>query len=128
MVPIDGTNLDLTHAQNILGKAPMDTSIFLSKRYRDDIDMNYIAKHNQRLVNEASIKLDFDALMVNDWNLYPEGFKPCFLDDASYVDHLGRIFKTKHDVKTTYWVDGKIKSSEDLENFESGRKHPYRHR
>ncbi|MGB6680566.1 MAG: uroporphyrinogen decarboxylase family protein [Candidatus Bathyarchaeia archaeon] len=118
MVPVDGTNLDLIHAQTILGKTPMTASLFLSKQHNDDLDMNHIIKHNQRLINEASMKFDFDSLMVNDWHLYPEGFKPQFIDENSYADHLGKIYRIKKDVKTTYWVDGKIKSPEDLDNFE----------
>ena len=118
IVPVDGTNLDLIHAQKILGKDPMTMSSFLSNQYKDKLDMNHIIKHNQALISEASIKFDFDSLMVNDWHLYPESFKPQFIDEDSYVDHLGRIYKIKKDVKTTYWVDGKIKSIEDLNSFE----------
>jgi len=61
MVPVDGTNLDLIHAQTILEKTPMTTSLFLSKKYNDNLDMNHIIKHNQRLINEASMKFDFDS-------------------------------------------------------------------
>jgi hypothetical protein len=76
MVPVDGTNLDPIHAHRLLGKTPMSTALLLSKR--DGIDMNHIARHNQGLINEAAIKLDFDSLMVNDWHLYPENFRPVF--------------------------------------------------
>jgi uroporphyrinogen decarboxylase len=117
MVPVDGTNLDLIHAQRILGKAPMGITIFLSQGNRNSIDMNYLARHNQRLINEASMKLGFDALMVNEWNIYPEGFRPVFIEDNRYLDHLGRIYHIKADVKTTYWVDGTIRSDEDLEKL-----------
>jgi uroporphyrinogen decarboxylase len=118
IVPVDGTNLDLGHAERILGKSPMSVSILQSQKQQDEIDMNTIALHNQRLVNEASIRLDFDSLMVNDWNLYPEDFKPRFIDESSYVDHLGRIFSRRQHVKTTYWTGGTIKTQEDLEGFE----------
>ena len=111
-VPVDGTNLDLIHAQRILNREPMST-LLLSQKHNDTIDMNYVVKHNQRLINEASMRLDFDSLMVNDWHLYPEGFRPRFTDATSFVDHLGRIFRIKQDVKTTYWVDGIVKSPED---------------
>ncbi len=116
MVPVDG-GLDLVHAQRILGKAPMGAFIFNSLR-TDDLDMADVATHNQRLLNEASIKLDFDALMIYDWNLYPDGFRPHFMSGDSYVDHIGRIHRVKPDVKTTYWVDGTVKSPADLEEFE----------
>ncbi|MCJ7760795.1 uroporphyrinogen decarboxylase family protein [Candidatus Bathyarchaeota archaeon] len=116
-VPVDGTNLDLIHAQRILNREPMST-LLLSQKHNDTIDMNYVVKHNQRMINEASMRLDFDSLMVNDWHLYPEGFKPRFIDATSFVDHLGRIFRIKQDVKTTYWVDGIVKSPEDLEKLE----------
>jgi len=117
MVPVDGT-LDLIHAHRILGKPPMSSMIFLSKKYDDKIDMNYVAKHNQKLLNEAAIELDFDSLSVYDWSIYPKGFKPKFIDDRTYIDHIGRIFRSKPEVSTTYWVDGIIKSLKDLENFE----------
>jgi uroporphyrinogen decarboxylase len=83
--------------------------------------MNYIAKHNQKLLNETEIKLDFDSLSLYDWNIYPDGFRPKFIDNNTFVDHIGRIFRTKPEVNTTYWVDGIIKSIEDLENFEFPR-------
>jgi len=117
-VPVDGTNLDLVHAQRILGKTPMSISILLSQPDRSDIDMNQIIRHNQRLINEAAMKLDFDSLMVNDWHLYPENFRPTFISNDSYVDYLGRIFRIKSDVRTTYWVDGVVKSPEDLDKLE----------
>lgn len=117
MIPVDGT-LDIIHAKRILGKEPMSTSIFLSQNNKDEIDMNVVAKHNQKLLNEAAMKLDFDSINVYDWSIYPKGFKPRFIDDRTYVDHIGRIFKSKPEVNTTYWVDGIIKSSTDLDNFE----------
>ncbi|MCJ7760295.1 uroporphyrinogen decarboxylase family protein [Candidatus Bathyarchaeota archaeon] len=115
-VPVDGA-LDLIHAQRILGKAPMSPFIFLTQK-KDDVDMNDVAKHNQRLLDETAMKLDFDCLIVNDWNIYPEGFRPRFIDETSYVDHLGRIHKMKTDVKTVYWVDGIVKTPSDLEKLE----------
>lgn len=116
MVPVEGS-LDLIHAQRILGKEPMSPYIFLTQK-KHDLDMNDLTKHNQRLLNETAIKLDFDCLMVNDWNIYPDGFKPRFIDETSYVDHLGRIHKVKPDVKTVYWVDGVVKSPSDVEKLE----------
>jgi len=116
-VPVDGA-LDLIHAQRILEKTPMSTSIFLPQKERDEVDMNDVAEYNQRLLNETAMKLDFDSLLVNDWNIYPEGFRPRFIDETSYVDHLGRIYRTKPDIKTTYWVDGTVKSPTDLEKLE----------
>ncbi len=116
VVPVDGA-LDLIHAQRILGKTPMSPSIFLTSK-KDDLDMNDVSKHNQRLLNETAMKLDFDCLILNDWNVYPDGFKPSFIDETSYVDHLGRIHKVKADVKTVYWIDGIVKSPSDLEKFE----------
>ena len=118
IVPVDGTNLDLVHAERILGRPPMSVAVLQTQKQRGEIDMNHLALHNQRLVNEASIRLDFDSLMVNDLNLYPEGFRPRFIDETSYVDHLGRIFSRKQDVKTTYWTGGIIKTPEDLDSFE----------
>jgi len=120
IVPIDGT-LDLIHAKRILGKSPMNSSIFLSKNYDKEIDMNYIAKHNQKLLNETEIKLDFDSLSLYDWNIYPDGFRPKYIDAHTFIDHIGRIFRSKPEVNTTYWIDGIIKSAEDLENFEFPR-------
>jgi len=116
-VPVEGS-LDLIHAQRILGKTPMSSTIFLSKQQNGDIDMNDVARHNQRLLNEAAMKLDFDCLIVNDWNIYPDDFRPHFIDQSSYVDHLGRIHRAKPDVKTVYWVDGTVKTPDDLEKLQ----------
>ena len=70
MVPVDGS-LDLIHAKRIMGKSTMDISIFLSQNHKDEVDMNDVAKYNQRLLNEAAMKLDFDSFMVYDWSIYP---------------------------------------------------------
>ncbi len=117
MVPVDGT-LDIIHAKKILGKSPMSISIFLSKNQKNDIDMNDVAKHNQKMLNEAAIKFDFDSLLVLDWSIYPRGFRPQFIDGRTFIDHTGRIFRSKPEVNTTYWVDGTIKSQEDLDDLE----------
>ncbi|MBS7622345.1 hypothetical protein KEJ39_01545, partial [Candidatus Bathyarchaeota archaeon] len=116
MIPVDGTNLDPIHAQRLLGKTPMSTELLLSQW--GDVDMNHITRHNQGLVNEVAMELGFDSLMVNDWHLYPENFRPIFRDNGSYIDHLGRVFRIRPDVRTTYWVDGIVKSPEDLNRLE----------
>ncbi|MGQ9542991.1 MAG: hypothetical protein ACUVTM_02710 [Candidatus Bathyarchaeia archaeon] len=105
MVPVDGTNLNLTQAQRILGEQLMSILTFHSQSDKAGLDMNHVARRNQRLVNEVCIRLDFDVLMVNDWNMYPEGYRPAFIDSQTYIDHLGRIFRVKPNVKTTYWID-----------------------
>jgi uroporphyrinogen decarboxylase len=67
---------------------------------------------------EAKKKLGIDALSVSDYHIFPPDYRPKFISNDTYVDLFGRIYRVRRDVKTTWWVDGAIKTSEDLDNWD----------
>lgn len=118
MVPVD-CSLDLIHVERIVNKQTRDAAYFAGKDPASvKEDMNDIMTKNQRLVNEAHRKLGLDAYVVSDYFVFPRGYKPRFIDANTYVDYYGKVYKIRKDVKVTYWVDGLIRTPEDLDNFE----------
>jgi uroporphyrinogen decarboxylase len=72
---------------------------------------------NQRLRFEAIQRLGTDLYSVSDYNIYPKDYVPKMLDDRTYVDFWGKIYRLAPEVNTNYWIDGVIKSEEDLDKF-----------
>jgi uroporphyrinogen decarboxylase len=72
---------------------------------------------NQRLRFEAIQRLGTDLYSVSDYNIYPKDYVPKMLDDRTYVDFWGKIYRLAPEVNTNYWIDGIIKSEEDLDKF-----------
>jgi uroporphyrinogen-III decarboxylase len=117
-VPVDCW-LDLVHVERILNRRTRDASFFVDKNPAQvKEDMNDLMIQNQRLINEAHRKLGLDSYFVSDYYVYPRGYRPKFIDSNTYVDHLGKVYKIRRDVNVTYWVDGVIKTPEDLDRFE----------
>ena len=123
-VPIDATYVDPIHVERITGKRVLAAGGggggggFAVTREEAKLDMNEIMLRNQKLLNEAIKKIGLDALILSDYWLYPRGFKLKFIDESTYVDQWGKIYRIRRDVKTTYWIDGAIKTPEDLDDFE----------
>ena len=118
MVPVD-CYLDPIHVERIVGKKARDVTFFAGKDPATvKEDMNDIMMENQKLINEAHRKLGLDSLFVFDYHVYPKGHKPRFLDSNTYIDHFGTVYRVREDVNVTYWVDGIIKTPEDLDNFD----------
>lgn len=110
--------LDLVHVERIVSKQTRDVSFFAGKNPASvNEDMNEIMIQNQRLINEAHRRLGVDSLLVSDHYVYPRGYKPKFIDSNTYVDHFGKVYRIRKDVNVTYWVDGVIKTPEDLSAF-----------
>jgi hypothetical protein len=72
---------------------------------------------NQRLVFEAVQKLGSDLYSVSDYNIYPRDYVPTMFDAYTYRDFWGKVYRLAPEVNTNYWVDGIIKSEEDLDKF-----------
>jgi uroporphyrinogen-III decarboxylase len=122
-VPIDGTFIDLIHVERITGKHAYGAGSGgggggVSTK-QEEMTQEEMMFHNQTLENEARMKLDLDALTISDYKVFPEGYEPKFIDKDTYVDLWGKIYKIKEDVKTTWWVDGIIRTPEDLEKWRS---------
>lgn len=45
-------------------------------------------------------------------------YKPKFIDEKRYVDQWGRVLQVNPTNKTTFFVDGTVKTPEDLEAYE----------
>jgi len=79
----------------------------------------YSAIGYRRALVEACIKLDFDgAPFISDYSIVTRDYEPKFLDGQRFIDQWGRVMQTSERAKTTYFVDGIIKSPEDLDRLE----------
>ena len=118
VVPVDCW-LDLVHVERIVKKKTRDAGFFAGKDPSSvKEDMNDIMIENQKLINETHRRLGVDSLFVADYYIYPRGYKPKFIDSNTYIDHFGKVYRIRKDVNVTYWVDGILKTPENLDNFE----------
>ena len=122
-VPIDGTFMDLIHAERITGKQAYGAGSGgggggVSTK---EEELTYVEMmiHNQKLENEARMKLDLDVLAISDYKVFPEGYKPRFINEDTYIDQWGKVYNIKPDAKTTWWVDGIIRTPEDFDKWKS---------
>lgn len=118
MVPVD-CSLDLIHVDRIVKQQTRDESFFAGKDTAHmKEDMNDLMIRNQKLLNEAHRRLGIDSYLVSDYSIFPKGYKPKFVGPDTYVDHFGKVYRIKRDVHVTYWVDGIIRTREDLDSFD----------
>lgn len=66
---------------------------------------------------EAYKRLDFDAVVVHDYSLCCRDYVPKSLDENTFIDEWGRVMKSRGDTRTTWWVDGTVKTPEDLGRY-----------
>jgi len=125
MVPIDVSFLDPIHVERVLGTTTYGAGaggggggVVATTGKEEAMGLNEMMLKNQKLENEAKKKLGFDALSVSDYNVFPKGYKPKFISDDTYIDLFAKIYRIKKEVKTTWWIDGAIKSPEDLDKWE----------
>ncbi len=76
-----------------------------------------ILEWNQKLSNDAVRKLGTDVFIVSDYWLWPKGYTPKYLDENTFIDWWGKIYRFLPKVGTNWWIDGIIKTEEDLDNF-----------
>lgn len=84
-----------------------------------DVEMTdyEVLEWNQKLSNDAIRRLGTDAFIVSDYWLWPRGYEPIYLDEHTFIDWWGKIYRLLTKVGTNYWIDGIIKTEEDLDNF-----------
>jgi uroporphyrinogen decarboxylase len=122
MVPISA-DLDMKFVELLTGKKAVKEmgSHHIGGSVEDSIgspqELHEASLKNQRLRFEAVQKLGIDLFKVSDYNIYPGDYSPKILDDRTYVDFWGKIYRLSPEVNTNYWIDGVIKSIEDLEKF-----------
>ncbi|MFQ5710278.1 MAG: uroporphyrinogen decarboxylase family protein [Candidatus Geothermarchaeales archaeon] len=117
VVPVD-LSLDLVHVERITGRKTLGVSLYVGKTQNEvEMDMNEVMMGNLEARVEAARRLDLDAIIVRDSWFYPQNFKPRFIDENTYVDHYGKIYRIRRDVKTRWWIGGIIGSPEDLDEY-----------
>lgn len=123
IVPIDASFMDLVHMEKITGKKAIGSGggggggAWALRPEDLEIDLNKAMIENQRITIDAIKKIGLDSFSVSDYWLFPKGYRHKFLNDDTYVDHWGKMYEVRKDVKTTYWVDGTIKNPDDLNKF-----------
>lgn len=121
IVPIDTSFLDLVHVERITGKRPAGTVAgggawgFSPEDSRSDLVE--LGIRNQELTLEATRKIGLDSFAVSDYWLLPKGYRHKFIDKDTYVDHWGKVYRIRRDIRTAYWIDGIIRAPEDLDKF-----------
>jgi len=124
LVPIDISFLDPIHVERILDRPTFGAGaggggggVVASTSQEETLGLNEMMVRNQRMENEAKRKIGVDALSVSDYNVFPPGYRPRFVSEDTYVDLFARVYRVRRDVKTTWWVDGGIKTPEDLDRW-----------
>ena len=118
MVPMDVSFMDVIHMERVTGKKAYGAksgAVIGATGETGEVDYNTMIMTNQKLENEARMKMDLDFLVVSDYKVFPEDYSHKFIDSTTYVDLWGKQYKIKQDAKTTWWVDGTIKTPEDLD-------------
>jgi uroporphyrinogen-III decarboxylase len=76
-----------------------------------------VLRWNQQLANDATRRLGTDAFSVSDYWLWPRGYEPRYLDKYTFVDWWGKVYRLEPKVGINYWIDGILKTEEDLDTF-----------
>jgi len=118
-IPIDTSFLDLIHVEKITGRRATGSSggggAWALRPEDSDLDLIETSIKNQKHTIEAIRKIGLDAFVVSDYWFLPKGYKHNFITNDTYVDHWGKVYKIRGDIRTAYWVDGIIKTPEDLD-------------
>lgn len=105
----------LTGRKHAQAKSYIGGGVPISK---DTVMTDYeVLEWNQQIANDAARKLGTDAFVVSDYWLWPKGYEPRYLDKYTFVDWWGKVYQLEPKVGINYWVDGIIKTEEDLDTF-----------
>lgn len=113
MVPICDS-MDQYIAEKITG---MKTEGFSSQAVFTEGSVWNAVLRNATVTTEASKKIGHDAAYIKDYWLCSRNYKPTRIHGPRFVDEWGRIMETRSDVKTMWWVDGTVKSEENLGDY-----------
>lgn len=73
---------------------------------------------NRIEMGKACLKLGFDGVpAISDYSLCGKEYKPRFVSETKFIDLWGRILDSRKDTKTTWWVDGIVRTVEDMEQY-----------
>ena len=106
---------------------PVVTEVLRGEKYTSSTTTSRITTHRpweseieKRLAMiEACRKLDFDAVpAMSDYIAVTKSYTPKFIDRNKFIDQWGRVMQVSIEGKTTYFVDGTVKTSHDLDNYD----------
>jgi uroporphyrinogen-III decarboxylase len=114
-VPLTDAGLDPQIVEGILSRETTGAklaSALATGGWQSSIDF-------RRAMIEACLRLDFDAVPVfSDYSLTTRSFTPKLIGARRFTDQWGRVLETSEKGKTTYFVDGLVKTREDLEKYD----------
>jgi len=120
MVPITG-NLDakfkelLTGRKHAAAKSYIGGGVPVTKNgSMTDFE---VLEWNQKISNDAVRQLGTDAFLISDYWLWPKDYEPKYVDKYTFVDFWGKVYRLEPKVGINYWIDGIIKTEEDLDTF-----------
>ena len=117
MVPVYDNKIEPILIQQITGEKTIGYDVH-SMAGSGNMDAVDISIENVKKLIRCYKYLGLDAVSVSDYLLFPSGFTPEFIDDTTFIDDWGRVFKMDKKSKTTWWVDGTVKTEEDLDDYE----------
>jgi len=113
MVPIYDS-MDQYIAEKITGKK---TEGFSGQAVFTEGSVWNAVLRNAIVTTEASEKIGHDAAFIKDYWLCSRNYRPRQVEGMRFVDEWGRIMETKPEVRTVWWVDGTVKSEDDLADY-----------
>lgn len=115
-VPIYDFEIEPVLVEQITGEKTSGFDIF-SAVSGGGKDASEVRIDNIRKKVRCCRKLGFDAIGIPYQDLQSDEFKPTYIKKDTFIDEWGRIFRIDELTKTTWWVDGTIKTHEDLDDL-----------
>jgi uroporphyrinogen decarboxylase len=120
MVPVTA-NLDAKFKELLTGRKHAQAKSYIGGGVpvsKSTIKTDYeVLEWNQKISNDAARKLGIDSFSVSDYWLWPKDYEPRYLDKNTFHDWWGKIYRLEPKVGINYWIDGIIKTEEDLDKF-----------
>jgi len=114
MVPITDLAIDPPVVESVVGKKLEGFSLIATSGMDT---WESVVKVRQAMV-EACLKLGFDAVpAISDYFLSSRQKRMELTSANRTIDEWGRILESRSDTKTTWWVEGSLKTLEDMERY-----------
>jgi uroporphyrinogen decarboxylase len=120
MVPVTA-NLDAKFKELVTGRKHASAKSYIGGGVpisKSSAKTDYeVLEWNQKISNDTVRKLGIDAFSVSDYWLWPKDYEPKYIDKYTFVDWWGKVYRLEPKVGINYWIDGIIKTEEDLDKF-----------
>ncbi len=74
---------------------------------------------NRMTMSEACLKLGFDAVTaISDYAICSKDYQPIPMGGSRFMDEWGRVMEPREDTRTTWWIDGAVRTENDLNEYE----------